>query len=115
MINSIPIRPRRNRINSSMRSLVQENQLTVNDRGTLVIEGEQKQIEVPSMPGIYRTLDKLVEEVKRLWKLGIKAVALFPAIDEDLKDSVAGESHLVFQRLLELSKSAAQKCSRYVM
>ena len=110
MINSIPIRPRRNRINSSMRSLVQENQLTINDlvMPLFVIEGEQKQIEVPSMPGIYRfSLDKLVEEVKELWELGIKAVALFPAIDEDLKDSVASESTNpsgLFQKAIKVVK-----------
>ena len=111
MSYSIPIRPRRNRINLSMRSLVQENQLSVDDliMPLFVIEGEKQKIEVPSMPGIYRfSLDNLAQEVAELWNLGIKAVALFPAINDDLKDSRATEStnpQGLFQRAIQTVKS----------
>jgi len=111
MAYNIPVRPRRNRINSSMRSLVQENQLTVDDliMPLFIIEGSDKKIEVPSMPGIYRfSLDQLKVEVEELWELGIKAVALFPAINDDLKDSKASESlnpNGLFQRAIQIVKS----------
>jgi porphobilinogen synthase len=111
MSYSIPIRPRRNRINASMRSLVQENQVSVNDliMPLFVIEGEGHKIEVPSMPNIYRfSLDTLAKEVAELWDLGIKAVALFPAIDDSLKDSIATESlnpKGLFQRAIKTVKN----------
>ncbi|WDE98737.1 porphobilinogen synthase [Lentisphaera profundi] len=95
MSYNIPIRPRRNRVNSSMRKLVQENHVCVDDliMPLFVIEGQKHKIEVASMPGVYRfSLDKLADEISELWDLGIKAVALFPAIDESLKDSLARES-----------------------
>ena len=110
MSYKLPIRPRRNRVNSSIRSLVQENQVTVDDliMPLFVIEGEDQKIEVPSMPNIYRfSLDKLAAEVAELWELGIKAVALFPAINDDLKDSVATEStnpQGLFQRAIQTVK-----------
>lgn len=110
MSYKLPIRPRRNRVNSSIRSLVQENQVTVDDliMPLFVIEGEGQKIEVPSMPNIYRfSLDKLAAEVAELWELGIKAVALFPAINDDLKDSVATEStnpQGLFQRAIQTVK-----------
>ncbi|MDD7985588.1 porphobilinogen synthase [Lentisphaera marina] len=111
MSYNIPIRPRRNRINASMRSLVQENHVSVNDliMPLFVIEGEGHKIEVPSMPNIYRfSLDTLAQEVSELWDLGIKAVALFPAIDDSLKDSIATESlnpEGLFQRAIKTVKS----------
>lgn len=110
MSYKLPIRPRRNRVNSSIRSLVQENQVTVDDliMPLFVIEGEGQKIEVPSMPNIYRfSLDKLAAEVAELWELGIKAVALFPAINDDLKDSIATEStnpQGLFQRAIQTVK-----------
>ena len=110
MSYKLPIRPRRNRVNSSIRSLVQENQVTVDDliMPLFVIEGEGQKIEVPSMPNIYRfSLDKLAAEVAELWELGIKAVALFPAINDELKDSIATEStnpQGLFQRAIQTVK-----------
>ena len=54
MSYKLPIRPRRNRVNSSIRSLVQENQVTVDDliMPLFVIEGEgQKQIKIQNSSG----------------------------------------------------------------
>ncbi|MEL6989396.1 MAG: porphobilinogen synthase, partial [Bacteroidota bacterium] len=49
-------RPRRLRCTPSLRRMVQENQLTVNDLiyPVFVMEGEDRQEEIPSMPEIYR-------------------------------------------------------------
>ena len=107
---SLPIRCRRNRRSESLRSLVRENKVSTDDfiMPLFVIEGENKKIEVKSMPRIYRfSLDNLKKECSELWSLGIKAVALFPAIDDSLKDKVATEAVNpggLFQRAIKAVK-----------
>jgi porphobilinogen synthase len=75
--------------------MVQENQLTVQDLiyPLFVMEGSNQQVEVESMPGCYRlTPDLLLKEVEQAAQLGIPAVALFPAVPEEKKDSTGRES-----------------------
>ncbi len=89
-------RPRRLRRTPSLRSLVRETQLTVNDLiyPVFVMEGENQQEEISSMPGIYRyTLDLLLKEIADAANLGIKAIALFPLIATDKKDNAGTESY----------------------
>ena len=46
------------------------------------------------MPGIYRySLDNLLEELKEVTDLGIKAIDLFPNYPENIKDRFASESY----------------------
>ena len=88
-------RPRRNRRTAAIRGLARESSLQVSDliQPLFLIEGESKRVPVDSMPGIDRlSIDLIVEEARVLSKLGINAVALFPSIDESLKDSKASES-----------------------
>ena len=88
-------RPRRNRKNATVRNMVTETQLSVNDfiYPMFLIEGQGKQIEVASMPGQFRwSVDTLIPEMEACMNLGIKSFALFPAIDEAKKDSRARES-----------------------
>ena len=105
-------RPRRNRKIASIRSLVRENTLTVDDliMPLFVTEGKNQRIEVPSMPRVYRfSLDELVKECKELHELGVNGVVLFPALDESLKDKVATEStnpNGLYQRSLAAIKDA---------
>ena len=45
------------------------------------------------MPGQFRlSIDELLKEVSELTKLGIPALALFPVIENSLKDSIAKEA-----------------------
>lgn len=89
------IRPRRNRVSSGMRTLVRETLLTP---GNLVLplfiqEGEDKADPIPAMPGCSRlTLDRAVLLAREAQALGIPAVALFPVIEERLKDASASEA-----------------------
>lgn len=88
-------RPRRNRKDSNIRSLIQENSVSVNDliAPLFFIEGNDNQIPIESMPGQFRfTVDKLVKKVQELDSLGIKCVSLFPAVSEDLKCPNAKEA-----------------------
>lgn len=82
-------RPRRNRRMASIRSLVQETHLRASDlvMPYFVLEGENTQIEIPSMPGIFRmTLDLVLRDIEKIHARGIPGVILFPVISEEKKD-----------------------------
>jgi porphobilinogen synthase len=89
-------RPRRLRKTETLRRMVRENQLTVSDLiyPLFVMEGEGQRVEIPSMPGQFRyTLDTLLQEIKEAWDLGIGAIALFPKVQESVKDNAGTESY----------------------
>lgn len=88
-------RNRRLRVNASIRSLVKETTLTTDDfvMPIFVMEGENKQEPIPSMPGIFRrSIDLTVKECKELYSLGIKAVNLYMKVSENLKDNTGKEA-----------------------
>lgn len=88
-------RNRRLRANESIRSLVRETVFTTNDlvMPIFVMEGENSQEPIPSMPGIFRrTVDLTVKECKELFSLGVKAVNLYMKVSEDLKDNLGTEA-----------------------
>ena len=88
-------RPRRNLKNQSIRNLVQENWLSVNDLifPLFVIDGKKKKTEVHSMPGIFRlSPDLLLKEIEECLKLGISTFDIFPGLSDKLKDKKATES-----------------------
>lgn len=89
-------RPRRNRRNEVIRSMVRESHLLPAHliAPLFVIEGNGLRVAIKSMPGHFRlSIDELVKEAKELFALGIHTVALFPAIDDKLKTSDARESY----------------------
>lgn len=88
-------RNRRLRVNESIRSLVRETTLTTNDfvMPIFVMEGENKQEPIPSMPGIFRrSIDLTVKECKDLYALGVKAVNLYMKVAEEVKDNTGKEA-----------------------
>ncbi|WP_026100256.1 porphobilinogen synthase [Fortiea contorta] len=89
-------RPRRLRRTATVRRMVRENHLTVDDLiyPMFVMEGEGQKIEIASMPGCYRfSLHLLVKEIASAFELGINAIALFPVISEQKKDDNGTESY----------------------
>ncbi|MBE9251772.1 porphobilinogen synthase [Dolichospermum sp. LEGE 00240] len=89
-------RPRRLRRTETLRKMVRETILTVDDLiyPMFVMEGESAKLEIASMPGCYRySLDLLLEEIAAVSQLGINAIALFPVIPEEQKDDIATESY----------------------
>lgn len=71
---------RRLRTSETMRSMMRENELTVNDLiyPLFVVEGEGIKEEIPSMPGVYHfSLDRLEEELQEIAALKIPSVILF--------------------------------------
>ena len=88
-------RPRRNRLTPGIRSLVRETQVQPANLvwPTFVQEGENQRTPIVSMPGVSRlSIDQLVADSKKAFDLGVPAVALFPAIDDSLKNSEGKES-----------------------
>ena len=82
-------RMRRNRRAEFSRRLVRETRLGVDDLiyPMFVVEGRALRQAVPSMPGIERlSVDLMVAEAEAAAALGIPAVAVFPNIEDGLKD-----------------------------
>lgn len=77
---STPQRMRRLRNNPSIRSLVQETRLSMDDfiLPLFVVEGQRIRREISSMPGVFNlSLDELEREAAQLANLPVKAVLLF--------------------------------------
>lgn len=88
-------RLRRLRRTDSVRRLVREHRLTVDDLiyPVFVLDGEKRREPVASMPGVERlSIDLLVAAAAEYVELGIPALALFPVIDPALKSLDAAEA-----------------------
>lgn len=88
-------RNRRLRVNESIRSLVRETTLSPTDFmfPMFIAEGENVNVEIPSMPGIFRrSIDLTVKEVQEIYTLGIRAVNIYVKVSEDLKDNTGKEA-----------------------
>ncbi|MGX8881959.1 porphobilinogen synthase [Methylovorus sp. SPW-M1] len=89
-------RPRRMRRDAFSRRLMRENVITTNDLiyPVFVLEGEQRQEEVASMPGVVRqSIDHLLQTAAECVRLGIPALALFPVVDQAGKSLDANEAY----------------------
>jgi len=89
------VRPRRNRRSPGIRDLVRETELTPAHLvlPLFVQEGENLSTPIASMPRQARlSIDLLVRKAGEALELGVPAVALFPAISDELKDTRGSES-----------------------
>ena len=81
-------RMRRMRHDEFSRRLMRENTLTASDLilPVFVMEGKGRRQPVPTMPGVERmTIDELCKVAQEMVDLGIPMIALFPAIEDELK------------------------------
>jgi porphobilinogen synthase len=88
-------RPRRLRSSETMRRMVRETVVTPNDLiyPLFAVPGEKFTKEVKSMPGVYQlSIDKIVDEAKEVWDLGIPAIILF-GIPTDKDDEATDAWH----------------------
>lgn len=88
-------RPRRLRTSPTLRRMVREHCLNVDDLVSpiFVVPGEGFAKEVSSMPGVYQlSVDKAVEEARQVADLGIPAVILF-GIPEQKDSGASGAWH----------------------
>ncbi|MBP7190604.1 MAG: porphobilinogen synthase [Rickettsiaceae bacterium] len=90
------VRLRRNRKHDWLRSMVAEHSLSASNLilPIFVIEGEKKREEIKTMPSVYRlSIDEVCREAKKAADLGIKAIALFPVVSDELKSDDAEEAY----------------------
>ena len=90
------MRPRRMRKDEFSRRLMREHHLRTDDLiyPMFVMEGNNKEEAIPSMPGIKRqSIDLIIDAAKECFKLGIPAIALFPVIDANFKTEDAKEAY----------------------
>ena len=88
-------RMRRNRMTNFSRDLVRENTLSIQDLiyPIFIIEGTNKKIPIDSMPDTFKfSADLILHEAEEANKLGIRAIALFPNIDLNKKDTQGSEA-----------------------
>jgi porphobilinogen synthase len=89
------VRMRRMRRDTFSRRLMREHQLSTDDLiyPVFVIDGKNRTEAIASMPGVERyTIDKLLPHAEHCAKLGIPAIAIFPAIDHKLKTADGREA-----------------------
>ena len=88
------VRMRRLRVNESMRRLVRETSVSVDDLvyPVFVAEGDNIKSPVESMPGIYQwSIDRFDEELDRIIESGIPAILIFGIPDK--KDELGREAY----------------------
>lgn len=86
-------RYRRLRRNSSIRDLVRETSLSVDDLiyPLFAVEGSGIKKDTPSMPGVFQlSIDEILKECDEIVSLGIKSVLLFGI--PDVKDSIGSDA-----------------------
>lgn len=102
-------RHRRLRHSNTLRSMVRETILTKNDLiyPIFVVEGEDIQNPVASMPGVYQlSLDLFQHELDEVVRLGIPSVILFGVPKEkDAEGSSAYDEEGIVQRAIRLAKA----------
>lgn len=93
-------RSRRLRQKENFRRMVRETQVSVNDLvyPLFVVPGTYIKSEIRSMPGNYHfSVDRLVEEVKEVYDLGIPAILLFgiPEIKDEVGSGAYDENGII--------------------
>ncbi len=88
-------RMRRLRRNEFSRRLIRESHLQSSDfiYPVFILDGKNQVENVSSMPGVVRqSIDKLLYTAEKCLQLGIPAIAIFPVIDNELKNLTADEA-----------------------
>ncbi|MCF0105802.1 MAG: porphobilinogen synthase, partial [Holdemanella sp.] len=103
-------RTRRLRMNETVRDMVRENHVRVDELiyPIFVIEGEDICKEVPSMPGINQySMDRIHEELDRVYDLHIPSVLLFgiPAHKDEVGSGAYDENGIVCQAVRFIKKN----------
>jgi porphobilinogen synthase len=106
-------RPRRLRINSTLRDMIRETSLDVGDLiyPLFVVPGDNIKEEIDSMPGVYHfSIDLLIEEVKEVRDLGIPAILLFgvPSYKDELGSEAYSEEGIVQKAVREIKEKVPE-------
>lgn len=115
--NNQPRRPRRNRKSAVIRDMVEETRVSTDDLilPIFLLDGKNQKTEVASMPGIFRlSADLVLKEVEECMKLGIRCFDIFPAVEDQHKDTMATKSYdssfFYLRALKEIKKQFPEAC-----
>lgn len=112
LVHQLTQRPRRNRASAALRGMMRETHLQAQHLvlPVFVIDGENKAEDIAAMPGCQRlSIDRLVALAAQADNAGIAGLALFPALDDSLKNTLGTESlnsNGLLQRAVAALKSA---------
>ncbi len=106
-------RPRRLRRTETMRRLVREHQLSVNDlvQPLFIVPGTSVRSGISSLPGQYHlSVDQAVLEAKRIAELGVPAVILFgiPAYKDDIGSGAYDDNGEVQQAVRAIKQAVPE-------
>ncbi|MCP5369212.1 MAG: porphobilinogen synthase [Rickettsiaceae bacterium] len=90
------VRLRRNRRTQWLRDINAETKLSIENLilAVFVVEGHNIKQELRTMPGVFRySIDQVVDVAMEASRRGIRAIALFPAIEHNLKTENADEAY----------------------
>lgn len=90
------VRLRRNRRTEWLRDLTSETKLSAENLvlPIFVVEGEGQNQPIETMPDVFRkSIDQVLITAKEAEQAGIKSIALFPCIENDLKSENADEAY----------------------
>ncbi len=110
-------RPRRNRKSAAIRAMVEETDVRASNLifPLFLVDGRNQKVAVESMPGIFRlSQDLMLKEIEECMKLGVNAFDIFPAVEEEFKDSTATKSYdpkfFYLKALKEIKKQFPEAC-----
>jgi len=108
-------RLRRNRNSEAMRDLLAQTALCPSNLilPIFVIEGKNCKEKINNLPDVFRlSIDLAVELSKEAWSLGIKAIMLFPVVEQKLKTANGEEScnknNLICRAIREIKNAVPQ-------
>ncbi len=108
-------RLRRTRMQPWCRELVAEHRLHPSDLiwPVFIQEGKNEETPVASMPGVTRmSIDIVAKKTKSVFQLGIRAIALFPQVDDKLKSPLGDQAlfhdNLVCRAIRELKNAVPE-------
>ena len=108
-------RLRRNRNSEAMRDLLAQTALCPSNLilPIFVIEGKNIKEKINNLPDVFRlSIDLVVEFSKEAWSLGIKAIMLFPVIEQKLKtvngDESCNKNNLICRAIREIKNAVPQ-------
>lgn len=105
-------RPRRNRKNQAIRSMIAESKVGVEHviSPLFLVDGTSRREEIKSLPNCYRLSEEnLLKEIETSVNLGIMNFVLFPAVDDSLKDAVGSYSYAEDNFYLRVARSVKER------
>ena len=111
-------RPRRNRINQAMRSMVSETQLKVSNliQPIFLVPGQNIAEQIPSLPMSSRlSSDRAIAEIEACIKLGIDKFIIFPKIPEHHKDRLGVYSYDPENYYLKFAREVKSKFDQIIL